>query len=133
MKKITSVFQKPDFNPEDIRGKSGAAAGLCEWVINIYKFYEVYLIVGPKERALNAAEAELKAAQNTLEELQERLGELQEKLDVLQAQLDLAAGEKAICQAEADKTEFTINLAFRLVDGLASEKIRWRQSVTEYD
>lgn len=89
----------------------------------------MYLIVGPKERALNAAENELRAAQKVLEELNVKLGELQEKLNVLQAQLDHAASEKATCQAEADKTEFTINLAHRLVDGLASEKIRWRQSV----
>lgn len=67
-----------------------------------------------------------------LEELNVKLGELQGKLNILQAQLDYAAGEKATCQAEADKTEFTINLAHRLVDGLASEKIRWRQSVIKY-
>lgn len=89
------------------------------------------MIVGPKERALSSAEAELNAARATLDELNDRLSELQEKLNVLQAQLDQAAGEKAMCQAEADKTEFTIQLAYRLVDGLASEKIRWRQSVTE--
>lgn len=74
----------------------------------------------------------MRDAQNVLEELNVRLGELQEKLNVLQAQLDLAAGEKAQCQAEADKTEFTIQLAHRLVDGLASEKIRWGQSVKKY-
>lgn len=85
--------------------------------------------MGPKERALNAAERELRDAQSVLEELNVKLGELQEKLNVLQAQLDHAASEKAKCQAEADKTEFTINLAHRLVDGLASEKIRWRESV----
>lgn len=124
--------QKPDFNPEIIKGKSAAAAGLCEWVINIAKFYEVYLIVGPKERALNSAEAELRSAQGVLEELNVRLAELQEKLNVLQAKLDQAAGEKAQCQAEADKTEFTIQLAYRLVDGLASEKIRWGESVKRY-
>lgn len=78
---------------------------------------------------MNAAEKELKSAQNVLEDLNNKLSELQDKLNVLQAQLDHAATEKALCQAEADKTEFTINLAHRLVDGLASEKIRWRQSV----
>lgn len=98
-------------------------------MINIHRFYEVYLIVGPKERALKAAENELNSAQNVLQDLNVRLAELQEKLNVLQAQLDEAAGEKAACQAEADKTEFTIQLAHRLVDGLASEKVRWKQSV----
>lgn len=78
---------------------------------------------------MNAAESELRAAQKVLEDLNAKLSEFQEKLNVLQAQLDHAASEKATCQAEADKTELTINLAHRLVDGLASEKVRWRQSV----
>lgn len=40
------------FNGDSVKSKSQAAAGLCDWVINIYKFYEIYLEVGPKERAL---------------------------------------------------------------------------------
>lgn len=46
--------------------KSAAAAGLCAWVINIVKFYEVYVVVEPKRRALNAANAELQAARDKL-------------------------------------------------------------------
>lgn len=90
------------------------------------------MIVGPMERALKSAETELKDAQDTLEDLNDRLNVLQEQLDVLQEKLDIAAAEKEKCQAEADKTEFTIQLAYRLVDGLASEKIRWRESVKRY-
>lgn len=36
---------------------------------------------------------------------------------------------KMKCQAEADKTEMTIDLANRLVTGLGAEKIRWIQNV----
>lgn len=31
----------PEFNPEFVRHKSSAAAGLCAWVINIVRFHEV--------------------------------------------------------------------------------------------
>lgn len=31
----------PEFNPEFVRQKSSAAAGLCAWVINIIRFHEV--------------------------------------------------------------------------------------------
>lgn len=37
--------------------------------------------------------------------------------------------EKTRYQQEADKTNFTIDLAHRLVNGLGSEAIRWHQSV----
>lgn len=89
--------------------------------------------VEPKERALNEAETELKEAQSTLLELTNKLDMLQEQLDVLQAQLDEATEEKNKCQAEADKTEYTIQLAFRLVNGLASEKLRWQESIKKYE
>lgn len=59
-------FQHPEFDPQKILAKSTAASGLCAWVINIYRFYNVYLIVGPKQKALRDAQAELKAAQEKM-------------------------------------------------------------------
>ena len=32
-------MEEDDFNPENVRKKSVAAAGLCAWVINIVKWY----------------------------------------------------------------------------------------------
>ena len=55
-----------EFDPEYVKSKSAAAAGLCSWVINIVKFYEVYCDVEPKRRALEEANAELAEAQETL-------------------------------------------------------------------
>ena len=56
--------------------------------------------------------------------------ELEKKLNIIQAEFDAALNEKQKCQFEADKTAFTIDLAHRLVNGLASEKVRWRVSVS---
>lgn len=53
--------------------KSAAAAGLCSWVINIVKFYDVYVVVEPKRRALNAANAELQAARDKLSFLTDQI------------------------------------------------------------
>lgn len=66
IKGIQPYLKDPEFDPDFIRSKSGAAAGLCAWVINIIKFYEVYCDVEPKRRALAAANAELQAAQDKL-------------------------------------------------------------------
>lgn len=53
--------------------KSGAAAGLCAWVINIHKFYEVFLVVEPKQRALRMAQEELQGAQDKLTFLNDKI------------------------------------------------------------
>ena len=35
-------ISNPAFNAANIRTKSGAAAGLCGWVINICKYFRIY-------------------------------------------------------------------------------------------
>lgn len=62
----SSQSQDPEFQPELVASKSNAAAGLCSWVINIVRFYEVYCEVEPKRQALSRANAELAAAQEKL-------------------------------------------------------------------
>lgn len=46
LKVVNEQYLKdPEFNPNLIRTKSFAAAGLCAWVINIIKFYEVSVMI----------------------------------------------------------------------------------------
>lgn len=42
----------PAFDPAVVVSKSKAAAGLCSWVINIVKFYDVIQEVGPLRKSL---------------------------------------------------------------------------------
>lgn len=66
IKAIQPYLKDSEFEPEFVRSKSAAAAGLCAWVINIIKFYEVFCDVEPKRKALAQANAELAAAQDKL-------------------------------------------------------------------
>lgn len=85
----------------------------------------------PKQRALDEAQAELHAAELKMLELTLKINELEEQLGVIQAEFNDALAEKQKCQDEADKTAFTIDLAHRLVNGLASENVRWRESIAQ--
>lgn len=66
LKAIQPYLKDPEFQPELVASKSNAAAGLCSWVINIVKFYNVYCEVEPKREALREANEELAAAQEKL-------------------------------------------------------------------
>lgn len=100
-------------------------------VINIIKFYEVYCDVEPKRRALAQANAELEAAQEKLSIIKRKVQSLEEQLSKLTADFECATADKLRCQKEADATQATIQLANRLVGGLASENVRWAEAVAE--
>ncbi|XP_059474542.1 dynein beta chain, ciliary-like isoform X3 [Neocloeon triangulifer] len=129
IKAIQPYLKDKEFKPELIRSKSAAAAGLCAWVINIIKFFEVFCEVEPKRVALADANAELAAAQHKLTLIKQQIQSLEGQLAQLTGEFETATQEKMQCQREADQTNKTIDLANRLVNGLASEKIRWAHAI----
>lgn len=128
-KAALAYVKNPNFDPEIIKTKSSAAAGLCSWVINILKFHDVFLEVKPKRDALDAANEELRAATEKLQGLQDKVRVLEESLGKLTAEFRAATEEKLRCQKLADDTALTLDLANRLVSGFASENVRWAQEV----
>eukprot|EP00064_Thunnus_orientalis_P003474 superscaffoldBa00000283_g3483 len=120
------------FQPDLVASKSYAAAGLCSWVLNIVKFYEVYCEVEPKRQALSKANAELAAAQEKLAAIKSKINHLNENLAKLTAKFEKATADKLKCQQEAESTARTISLANRLVGGLASENVRWAEAVENF-
>ncbi|NXU85060.1 DYH17 protein, partial [Xiphorhynchus elegans] len=119
----------PGFDPEFIKSKSTAAAGLCSWCLNMVRYYEVHCEVKPKRQAVADADAELAEAQQRLSRIKAKIVTLNANLATLTAQFEKATAEKIKCQEEADETNKVINLANRLVGGLASENVRWAESV----
>ncbi|XP_063306953.1 dynein axonemal heavy chain 11 [Pelobates fuscus] len=126
-------LKNSEFNPDLIRTKSFAAAGLCAWVINIVKFYEVYCDVEPKRKALAQANVDLSGATEKLEAIRKKLHDLDRNLQKLTLSFEKATAEKVRCQEEVNRTNMTIELANRLVKGLESENIRWSESIKSFE
>ncbi|KAM9806325.1 dynein axonemal heavy chain 11 isoform 1-T1 [Syngnathus typhle] len=125
-------LKKSDFQPDQVRTKSTAAAGLCAWTINIVRYYEIYCEVIPKRLALAQANAELENATSKLLAVQKKLIDLDANLQNLTAQFESATAEKISCQQDVTRTNQTIELANRLVRGLESEKKRWSRTLVQY-
>ena len=126
---LQPYLNNPQFDPEFVKSKSEAAAGLCSWVINVVRYYEVYCDVEPKRNALKAANEQLREAKERLEGIVNTVIRLEATLKDLTSQYEEAVDEKVRCQESADKTNKIISLANRLVNGLASENVRWGKSV----
>lgn len=55
-KAIRPALADEGFNPDAIRSKSSAAAGICDWVCNIVMYYDVVESVEPKRLAVAEAQ-----------------------------------------------------------------------------
>lgn len=132
IKALQPYIDDPEFDAEKIKIKSTAAGGLCTWVLNIHKYYEVYQVVGPKQKAKIEAEEELEDTKQNMNEVMHKLNVFEEELRKLHLQMEAAVKDKQKCQDEVDRTNMNIDLAQRLVSGLGSENIRWQNKVTKY-
>merc|ERR1712139_233030 len=118
-----------DFTSDAMRKKSSAAAGLCEWIINIIMYYDVVIQVEPKKQALREATETLNSANVRLAEVKALVKELEEKLAVLIAEFDKAMAEKDAVMAEAQKCQTKLDMAQRLVGALSANGVIWEQTV----
>jgi dynein heavy chain len=66
----------PHFNRDIIYNKSRAAAGMCEYALNIIKYFDVVTMIEPKRLELAEANATLEEANSTLTTVKARVAEL---------------------------------------------------------
>eukprot|EP00961_Rhodomonas_salina_P144436 1945043-Rhodomonas_salina.1 len=116
---------------EIMRKKSQAAAGLCDFLLNIVAYYDIVVTVEPKRNALKQAEEELEGANTKLAEVKAYVEDLKEKLAVLVAEFDKVNAEKNRVVAEGERLQNKLALAQRLMAALGSEQERWKVNVAK--
>jgi dynein heavy chain len=117
------------YDPEVIKTKNSAAAGLCSFTIFIIKYYDIMLTVDPKRKALAEANATLDAANAKLVAVEALVADLNAKLATLTVELNAADAEKAAAIDVAAKGQLKLELANRLTNALASENERWAVNI----
>mmetsp|Transcript_31209 Transcript_31209/g.79123 ORF Transcript_31209/g.79123 Transcript_31209/m.79123 type:complete len:3875 (-) Transcript_31209:127-11751(-) len=118
-------------NLEIMKKKSNAAAGLCDFLLNIVMYYDIVVTVEPKRNALKQAQQELADANQKLEEVNAHVADLQSKLETLIAEYDKVVAEKNAVVAEGEKLQNKLALAQRLMNALGSEQERWAINVQQ--
>ncbi|DBA86689.1 TPA: Dynein alpha chain, flagellar outer arm [Trebouxia sp. C0004] len=126
-----SYLELPHFNRDIISNKSKAAAGLCDWAINIVKYYDVVSEVEPKRLELAGANDKLAAANTTLKQVQDKVALLNAQVQELEDQYNKALAEKNAAIAESERCQRKLGLANRLIAALASEGDRWALTVQQ--
>lgn len=128
-KAIKELVHKPEFTKEQLNVKSTAAGGVCDWIKNIYLYYDVVVNVEPKRQAVAKAEVDLANASEKKATSEALVKELNEKLAVLLAQYDEAMAKKKKAEDTAAECAERLSRANRLVGALGTEKERWSNSI----
>lgn len=115
----------PEFNYNFVKKISTAAAGLCDWVVNVLIYHDIFLDVEPKRKLLAEAQVKLEDANKKLVAVNEKVAALEARKQQFQDQLVEATEEKNRLIEKADQTAKRLNLAERLVNGLKDENERW--------
>merc|ERR1719253_1712790 len=118
-----------DFSQAGMAKKSGAAAGLTVWIINIVMYYDVVIQVEPKKQALREATETLEAANKKKAEVDALVADLEAKLAKLMKEFDKAMAEKDAVMKEAQKCQTKLDMAQRLVGALSANGIIWEQTI----
>jgi dynein heavy chain, axonemal len=124
-------LELPHFTREVISNKSKAAAGLCDWAINIVKYFDVVIDVEPKKQELREANEKLSNANETLTVVMAKVAALNAMVADLEAQFDAANKDKNDAIAEQERCDRKLSLANRLITALASEGERWASTVEQ--
>ena len=128
--KLRPITENPVMAFDVMKKKSTAAANLSNWACNVYRYNRIYVKVKPLMDSLEEARKKKAAAESSLAGAQKIVAEINKKLGGLREELMAATQEKAKVEAEAAACQGRLDLATRLVGGLASEGTRWQTEIT---
>ncbi|XP_070577565.1 LOW QUALITY PROTEIN: dynein axonemal heavy chain 6-like [Ptychodera flava] len=131
--KLKKLTRMPDFVPEKVGHVSGACKSMCQWVLALEHYNDVYKMVKPKQRRVDEAKEALKMAQENLQEKQASLAKIQEHLHVLQKQYNDSVAQREALRERKVLTTLRLKRASILITALADEKIRWADSMEELE
>jgi len=131
LKNTDELIALPFFNYETMKSKSAAAANLANWVINCVKYHKIYRRVAPLMETVREATESKNSAMEALEIVKKRVADIEEMCAKLDKQLRTAVQEKEDVENEAARCLEKLQLAQRLVSGLADEYKRWTETVKD--
>lgn len=106
--------------------KSKAAASLCKWAMAICSYNRVYKYVKPLEDSAKEAKNTADTKLEELKVVQEKVAGIVAKVNELKEQLAGAEAKKRMVEEKAEALNNKLDLANRLVGGLADENKRWK-------
>ena len=129
LKEMDVIIGNDQFKFDIMDRKSKAAASLCKWALAVCSFNKVYKYVKPLEDSAKEAENTANTKLEELKVVQEKVAGIVAKVNELKDQLAGAEAKKRMVEEKAEALNNKLDLANRLVGGLADENKRWKANV----
>ncbi|CCW67502.1 unnamed protein product [Phytomonas sp. Hart1] len=130
---LDKFVKRHDFTPAAASSVSKAAGGLCQWVIAIHKYGNIYKEVHPKIVKNENAHQRVRAQEEMLRQKEEKLQRIVDEVRRLEADLQTNINEKNQLMRDARETQDKLSRARIIVDGLEGERDRWTESIARYE
>uniref|UniRef100_A0A5K3F2S1 AAA_lid_1 domain-containing protein n=1 Tax=Mesocestoides corti TaxID=53468 RepID=A0A5K3F2S1_MESCO len=126
---IKDLLSKRGIGYDDVRAASKAGGGFFKFVLSVISFYDVAKMIRPKRERVKMLERELAKAVRELQMTRDQVAQLEEMLLNLRRQFSEAQNEMERLRNEMNIMLRQLLAAEKLTTGLASEKIRWIETV----
>ncbi|CAF1063283.1 unnamed protein product [Rotaria sordida] len=131
--KIGKYTSDPLLSPQELLRVSVAASGLFAWVRAMEDYSKIFKTVKPKRDRYEAAMAELNEKRAQIADAERQIQEAQKRLDELRANYEKQMAEKEQLRRDCEHMQMMLEKASRLINGLASEKVRWEATVADLE
>ncbi|XP_067943512.1 dynein axonemal heavy chain 6-like [Watersipora subatra] len=130
LKQFTS---DPDFVPDKVKTVSMSCQSICQWVLALEHYHNVFKMVKPKQKRVDEAKEALQLAQEHLTNKQSSLQKIMDHLALIQNQYQDSVNQREMLKERKKTTALRLDRASVLTNALADEKIRWADLVDELD
>eukprot|EP01135_Chromosphaera_perkinsii_P002697 Nk52_evm65s226 gene=Nk52_evmTU65s226 len=129
VKTVKGLLKEMDISYDDMKVISKAGAGLLKFVNAVIGYCNVAREIKPKREKVARLEKTYQLAVRELKKIQEELLVLEGELTKLGLSYEKAMSEKSALEEEAAIMERRLIAADKLISGLGSEKVRWKEDL----
>jgi dynein heavy chain, axonemal len=126
IKQIQPYTTNELFNPDKLKSLNMVAMNFCKWVLAMQGYYQVNLIVIPKRKELEIANAEYERVSKNLKIAQDKLAVVVREVNELTDNLNRLTSEKKELDDRVEDCKLKLERAEKLISGLGGEKTRWK-------
>ncbi|KAK2497325.1 hypothetical protein MC885_009648 [Smutsia gigantea] len=131
VKNIRGLLKTLNTTTEEMEAVSKAGLGMLKFVEAVMGYCDVFREIKPKREKVARLERNFYLTKRELERIQNELAAIQRELETLGAKYEAATLEKQKLQEEAEIMERRLIAADKLISGLGSENVRWRNDLDE--